>query len=314
MSSKAFTRQIFTWLAQIKNDHALPASAALVALQMIEHFNEGEGGMAWAGEKTIAEAIGKSVGTVHAIIHKLGERGHLRVEWGKPGRGHSNHYWMLIKTQQAELLEVIKTQQAELLEVGKAQFRDDQKAQSSDGKAQFSRTKAQPTEQNHLKNHLKNQEGKKRALSPGDASLVLKKESGEERNQPQAELVTVADDAFQRFWAVYPRKVEQDEARTAFAAAIKAGADIEGMISRATVYAVERATAIRDGDLPKWTLYPATWLKKKKWNDPLPEGAICDELGNVVAIEQEEENGEDDFDTSFREFERAVGYKEDGSW
>src|SRR5262249_17045311 len=40
-------------------------------------------------------------------------------------------------------------------------------------------------------------------------------------------------------------------------------------------------------------LYPARWLKKRKWTDPPPEGVVVDNAtGNVVAIEQPEETPE----------------------
>lgn len=112
--------------------------------------------------------------------------------------------------------------------------------------------------------------------------------------EPQAELVTAIDDAFQRFWLAYPRKVNEADARTAFAKAIKDGADPEAMIARVTVYGLERALAIEGGDEPKFTVYPATWLKQKKWNEPFPEGVVRDEAGNVVALEYRDDEPEDD--------------------
>ena len=116
MSSKEFTKKIFAWLAQVKGDHAsLSPSAALVALQMIEHFNEKEGGAAWAGCRKIADAIGVSKATVITVIHQLEGRGHLRVEWGEQGRGHSNHYWMLIKGQLTDLFDDGKGRPTDLL-------------------------------------------------------------------------------------------------------------------------------------------------------------------------------------------------------
>ena len=130
--------------------------------------------------------------------------------------------------------------------------------------------------------------------------------------EPQAELVVAAaDDGFARFWAVYPRQIEQEDARAAFAKAVKGGADIEAMIARARVYALERAAAIARGDDPKWTLYPATWLKKKKWNDPPPPGAVIDEDGAIVAIEQEEDaaGSEDTFEARYAAFQQRIGVR-----
>jgi hypothetical protein len=134
------------------------------------------------------------------------------------------------------------------------------------------------------KNQLREPRRKKRAsrargtppdLASGKGS---KGSSEEEKNE--------SSDGFARFWSVYPRKLNEDDARAAFGKAIKGGANIETVVARAACYGVERADAIRNGDNPKWTLYPATWLKKRKYHDPPPPGAVIDQDGNVVAVEQ----------------------------
>jgi hypothetical protein len=96
----------------------------------------------------------------------------------------------------------------------------------------------------------------------------------------------MGEDAFARFWSVYPRRVNQDDARTAFARAIADGADAEEVIAGAQVYAAVRQAQVSGGDHPKFTVYPASWLKKRKWTDPPPDGLVIDEQGNVVEIEQ----------------------------
>jgi hypothetical protein len=106
MSSKAFTRQKFDWLAQIKSDHAaLPPRAVLVALQFIEYFNEGKDGAAWPSYKTVGDKLGLSEHTIIRVVHALTQRGHLRVAWGRQGRGHANRYWMILKPAQAQVFE-----------------------------------------------------------------------------------------------------------------------------------------------------------------------------------------------------------------
>ena len=97
---------------------------------------------------------------------------------------------------------------------------------------------------------------RERARSPDGASLGGKRKRARaakrrpaKRAQPAAELVTAADDdAFQKFAAIYPRKVELDDAREEFAKALEGGADAEAVVARAAVYAVERAQAIAAGD------------------------------------------------------------------
>jgi hypothetical protein len=124
--------------------------------------------------------------------------------------------------------------------------------------------------------------GRESDSGPDVASRVSKRSPAKARPKANSEI----GDSFERFWAVYPRKVNEDDARAAFAKAIKSGADIDTVVARAACYAVERADAIRNGDLPKWTPYAATWLKKRKWNDPPPDEAVIDEYGNVVAVER----------------------------
>jgi hypothetical protein len=114
MTSK-FTAMQFTWLHQINEDIELPASDLKVALQLTRHFNEKEGGRAFPGYETLAEGcepytkdIGVSEHTVIRSVRRLQERGHLWVEWGKPGRGHPNQYWMIIKPASVQVSDAVK--------------------------------------------------------------------------------------------------------------------------------------------------------------------------------------------------------------
>jgi hypothetical protein len=122
--AKDWTRKIFKWLRQVKDDHELPPSGALFALQLTEHFNRHHGGAAWASCEYIAAGIGMSKGTVVNLLHLFEWRGHLKVQWGKPGRGHSNHYWMVLKGQSADLSETIKGQIKSQSDARKGQWAD----------------------------------------------------------------------------------------------------------------------------------------------------------------------------------------------
>lgn len=62
---------------------------------------------------------------------------------------------------------------------------------------------------------------------------------------------------FGAFWIVYPKKRDRQDAIKAWKAAIKSGADPQQIIAAATAYARERS-----GQDPKFTKYPATWLRK----------------------------------------------------
>jgi hypothetical protein len=76
-------------------------------------------------------------------------------------------------------------------------------------------------------------------------------------------------EAFGAFWINYPKKKAREEARKAWIAAIKRGADPQHMVERAQAYAYERR-----GQDPKYTKYPATWLNKGCYDDePDPQPA-----------------------------------------
>ena len=101
--SKQFTAKIFRWLHQVNIDVELPLSAMKVAVRLSGDFNEAQDGMAWPSCITIAEAIGLSETAVIRSVRVLEARKHVRINWGKQGRGHSNQYWMIEKGQQADL-------------------------------------------------------------------------------------------------------------------------------------------------------------------------------------------------------------------
>jgi hypothetical protein len=94
---------------------------------------------------------------------------------------------------------------------------------------------------------------------------------------------------FAQFWAVYPRHDARERARKAFAAAVKAGVDPELIIARARVYAITEQVRIAREHTPKYTLYAVNWLGDRPWESPLPNGVVLDQAGNVIAVEQEQE-------------------------
>jgi hypothetical protein len=294
MSSKAFTAKLFRWLHQVNADCGLPPNSTKVAIALIADFNEAEGGMAWGGLQRIADRACLAKGTVFNIVRRLQERGHLRIEWGKPGKGHSNHYWMVEKDpHQGDLFDAAKrSTQDDLLQPAKRSILDPPKGQLSGSKRSISEPKRSIAVEQTLRDPSKIHRGKKRAsharattpdfATPHDDE----KKAGREQERTPAKARAVPAEGFQEFWRVYPRQINQDDARAAFAKAIAGGADADTIIARAKIYAVERTAAINGGDGPQWTLYPANWLKKRKWTDPPPDGLVIDEAGEIVAVEQ----------------------------
>ena len=67
------------------------------------------------------------------------------------------------------------------------------------------------------------------------------------------------DEPFEQFWSAYPRQIDKPDARKAWDAAIKAGADADAII---TITGAERFAAERAAEDSKFTKYPATFLCK----------------------------------------------------
>jgi hypothetical protein len=132
--SRQFTALTFAWLYQVNSDTSLAASDVCVCVQLTAHFNEERGGVAWPGYRTIGKPIGLSDATVMRSIRRLEVAGHLRVQRGSPGKGHSNHYWMLVKASPVKY----------------------SKASSAEANTSSVTPKASPVKQNHSNNHPKN--------------------------------------------------------------------------------------------------------------------------------------------------------------
>jgi hypothetical protein len=241
MSSKAFTAQIFRWLHQVNADGELPASAVKVAVYLCSMFNEDkEDGTAWPSCKTIADAICKSEATVIDCVRQLEERGHLRVVWGKQGRGCSNRYWMIIKPQEAKVSGTEKPQKAKV-----SKRRKPQEAKVSEAE----KTLVSDTE--NLSFHPE---------KPWPAKETLSKESSKNHRKKDS---PPDDEAFEAWWCHYPKKVAKGQARKTYQAVIRKGAATEAeLLSGVMRYAHERT----DQD-DKYTKYPATWLNAECWLD-----------------------------------------------
>jgi DNA-binding transcriptional MocR family regulator len=109
---KAHTKRVCEWNAQVRHDAGVRHAAYRVASEIADHVNW-ETNEAWPSQKRLAERTGMSEGHVHASVHNLKERGHLDVTPGKPGRGHSNRYRLILKDRPAEASNAEKPHMAE---------------------------------------------------------------------------------------------------------------------------------------------------------------------------------------------------------
>jgi hypothetical protein len=115
------------------------------------------------------------------------------------------------------------------------------------------------------------------------------KNDSQAKNRPEPKAQADLAEAFERFWHAYPRKVGRAAAQAAFERAVEGGAELELLIAAAGRFAV-----IRAGEPERYTPYASRWLRERRWEDPPPAGAVIDQDGNVVAIEQEQDDGSAD--------------------
>jgi hypothetical protein len=115
------------------------------------------------------------------------------------------------------------------------------------------------------------------------AGLVETEERGRRGRKKKKETAESAE-TFESFWQAYPKRVAKEAARKAYDKAIEGGVTGATLLAGAQRYAVER-----QGQPPRYTKHPATWLNAGCWEDELSGAPVIDEAGNVVAIEQEEE-------------------------
>jgi hypothetical protein len=303
--SKAFTAKVFRWLHQVNADTKLPASAAKVAIRLSPDFNEGRGGMAWSAFKTMADDIGLSERHVIRAIHALEARGHLKVKWGKRGRGHSSQYWML--EREPDLFDDQKPAPAPVFQQNKTGISGTGKPASGVRKPASVVVKLAPAPETHTRPTDEPSRGTHRVpkTQPPDQVGKKKEAGGGRKTSPSASgqrgssgdrrgAAAAADDgeAFARFWAIYPRHDRRERARQAFARAIK-NDDPEVIIERARVYALTERARVESGEDPKYTLYAVNWLRDRPWEGPLPPGTVVDnETGKVVGFEQPQEEEE----------------------
>lgn len=91
-------------------------------------------------------------------------------------------------------------------------------------------------------------------------------------------------EAFERFWAAYPRKVGKGKARTAFAKALR----LTTLDTMLTALAWQRTQPqwLKDGG--DYIPHPATWLHQERWDDEAPTQPQVKErtARNLAAVER----------------------------
>lgn len=102
---------------------------------------------------------------------------------------------------------------------------------------------------------------------PTVVSPVSQKRESLERESSEREKTEVVTDAFEAFWAFYPRKIGKGAAKKAFAKALtraSAGTILAGL---------QRFRSSVVGAEPRFIPHPATWLNADRWLDEEPPAA-----------------------------------------
>ena len=104
--------------------------------------------------------------------------------------------------------------------------------------------------------------GQRKSVSSGPAEVGFRAEPSVENRQLEPSLSSSsADDGFEQFWAIYPRKIGKGAARAAWKRAVKKTAQ-ETLLTHATLYA-----SLRNNQEHQYTAHPSTWLNQERWLD-----------------------------------------------
>lgn len=106
----------------------------------------------------------------------------------------------------------------------------------------------------------------------------------------RAPSTTTADERFDEFWKVYPRKVGKGAARRRFRDRVKQGADPDELIAAAGTFAAWCVAAAECGELEsmKFVPHPATWLYQERDQDTLnTPGRVPAARGRLARSEAE---------------------------
>lgn len=244
MSTKQFTAQTFKFLHQVNGNSALPASDLKIALELTRYFNEAEGGRAYPSCKTIGDATGLSEATVIRGVRRMEQHGHLKVIWGRQGRGHPHQYWPVVKPAPVQVSEAGKPASAPPVKPASAKI------------------KPAPMQENLSKNHVASAT---RNATMERESVLAHCVSDPGGAGPDGRAPDQEQEDFDRLWANWPRPFCDDvaAARRAYAEACRE-AD-PGDIAEAAIAWVAAA------DAPRFLPPLAKWLDARGWEKPPPQ-------------------------------------------
>lgn len=244
-----FTITRHRWMVQVARDPDLtPTGSRVTAILAFMYMNRREG-CAWPSMPTLAATLGTSENAVRRALRALVDRGHLRIDSGG-GRSASNRYHPIVKAEEPPQerggLEREKPSQ-DRKGNGPKPYRE-RGGVDGGNPANAEQKTPTPAAPEPIEREPIEYEG---------GILPLSQWKVQARD---------ATDLFGRFWSQYPRHVAKPAARRAWDQAIKEGHDPNVIMAGVHRYAAER-----DGQEERYTAYPATWLRNRRWeDDPTP--------------------------------------------
>ncbi|MDP2356144.1 MAG: helix-turn-helix domain-containing protein [Beijerinckiaceae bacterium] len=255
-----FNRRKLEWLSQVLRDHSLPRIALHVAVALGDYFNRGNM-EAWPSQSKLATDCGLSRNGVRKGIKALEAGDHLAVVPGQ-GLGNSSRYKWNLKGHGGCPFNAEKGPQP-------LPFSETKRATAVNEKGHSGVHERATAVATNLMNEPIEEPVEYISLKDDDLFGEKKHQEALTKSPPRKSKPD-APDGFEEFYAAYPRRVEPDDARTAYDRVIRKGkATAEELLAGAIRYASER-----DGQERKFTKHPATWLNKGCWADePAPAAA-----------------------------------------
>jgi hypothetical protein len=260
----------------------LPDAAVRLGIAIALHLSV-QKGRCDPGHDRLGKDTGTSARSVRRWAAVLERDGWLAIKRG--GRGHTSSYILLPADMTGHRVASQKRDMTGHHVAAQESFPDFDRPESAHMTGQNRAHDRPPAgRQKAYLTTKREKKGESQTLAPDFASRQVRKKADASKQARKNAAATGADvgAAFDRFWAIYPKRTGIDAARKAFERVVKDGADVDAVVARAALYAVERKS-----EPPRFTLDPKNWLKDGKWKDPPPAGLVLDGVtGEAVAVER----------------------------
>lgn len=235
-------------------------SNLLLMLALADNANDD--GIAWPGQKYLADKIRMSERTVRRLVGELVESGELEVlEQGGSGPRATTMYRITVRDK-ADKMTAIENDQGGQDDLPKADTRV-----RKGGHSYVRRTVIEPSDKPSYTPHTP-QGGDVNASDVSDTPGDDPAETTKPKRRKAGELLPEDAERFDRWWAIYPRKEAKATARRAWDR-IRPDNDLtDQMITAVSVQA--KANDWEQPDRRQFIPLPASWLNAERWNDEVP--------------------------------------------